>query len=60
MGLGRDVHGADPARPRDRARRETGEGDPHVSSLTDEHRPDGDAPHEDGLETGCDPGVMRL
>ena len=35
------------------------EGDPHVSSLTDEHRPDGGAPHEDGPETGCDPGVIR-
>ena len=35
------------------------EGDPHVSSLTDDHRPDGDAPHEDGPETGSDPGVIR-
>ena len=33
------------------------EGDPHVSSLTDHHRQDGDAPHEDGPETGSDPGV---
>ena len=31
----------------------------YVSSLTDDHRPDGDAPHEDGPETGSDPGVMR-
>ena len=36
-----------------------GEGDPHVSSLTDDHRPDGDAPYENGPETGRDPGVIR-
>ena len=35
------------------------EGDPHVSSLTDDHRPGGDAPHEDGPEPGSDPGVTR-
>ena len=35
------------------------EGDPPVSTLTDDHRPDGDALHEDGPETGSDPGVIR-
>ena len=35
------------------------EGDLHVSSRTDDHRPEGDAPHKDGPETGSDPGVIR-
>ena len=30
-----------------------------MSSRTDDHRPEGDAPHEDGPETGSDPGVIR-